>query len=128
MSGYEIYIFLQKKLLNYLQTLETLIRCRILRHLIWVCTVCQLPFCGSPDYNGLRILWYISGTANYYHMQLVRGKTVRLDPNSPFTVREVGNFIIITTPQGITLEWDRGTRVYVKLKSDQQGQVLAFVA
>ena len=23
--------------------METLIRCRILRHLIWVCTVCQLP-------------------------------------------------------------------------------------
>ena len=21
--------------------------------LIWVCTVCQLPFYGSPDYNGL---------------------------------------------------------------------------
>ena len=25
----------------------------ILRHLIWVCTVCQLPFLGSPDYNEL---------------------------------------------------------------------------
>ena len=53
-SGYEIYIFLEKKKwLNYLQTVETLIRRRILRRLIWVCTVCQLPFYGSPDYNGL---------------------------------------------------------------------------
>ena len=34
--------------------METLIRCHILRHLIWVCTVCQLPFYGSPDYNGLK--------------------------------------------------------------------------
>ena len=34
----------REKWLNYLQTVETLIRCRILRHLIWVCTVCQLPF------------------------------------------------------------------------------------
>ena len=25
----------------------------ILQCLIWVCTVCQLPFKGSPDYNGL---------------------------------------------------------------------------
>ena len=33
--------------------METLIRRRILRHLIWVYTVCQLPFYGSPDYNGL---------------------------------------------------------------------------
>ena len=29
------------KWLNYLQTVETLIRCRNLRCLIWVCTVCQ---------------------------------------------------------------------------------------
>ena len=39
----------REKWLNYLQTVETLIRCRIL---IWVCTVCRLPFYGSPDYNG----------------------------------------------------------------------------
>ena len=52
-SGYEIHIFLEKWL-NYLQTGETLIRSRILRRLIWVCTVCQLPFYGSPDYNGLK--------------------------------------------------------------------------
>ena len=43
----------RKKWLNYLQTVETLIRHRILRRLIWVC---QLPFCGSPDYNGL--IWW----------------------------------------------------------------------
>ena len=24
-----------------------------MRRLIWVCTVCHLPFYGSPDYNGL---------------------------------------------------------------------------
>ena len=34
--------------------MKTLIRRRVLRRLIWVCTVCQLPFYGSPDYNGLR--------------------------------------------------------------------------
>ena len=36
------------KWLNYLQTLETLIRLGILWHLIRVCTVCHLPFWGSP--------------------------------------------------------------------------------
>ena len=35
-----------EKWLNYLQTVETLIRCHILRHLIRVSTVCQLPFKG----------------------------------------------------------------------------------
>ena len=46
----------REKWLNYLQTVETLIRRHVLRHLIWVCTVCQLPFYGSPDYNGLITL------------------------------------------------------------------------
>ena len=54
MSGYEIYIFLEKKWLNYFQTVETLIRRRVLQRLIWVCTVCRLSFYGSPDYNGLN--------------------------------------------------------------------------
>ena len=45
----------REKWLNYLQTVETLIRGCVLQHLIWVCTVCQLPFYGSPNYNGLRI-------------------------------------------------------------------------
>ena len=51
----------REKWLNYLQTVETLIRRRILRRLIWVCTVWQLPFYGSPDYNGLKVsLFYWS--------------------------------------------------------------------
>ena len=33
----------REKWLNYLQKVETLIRSRTLRCLIWVCTVCQLP-------------------------------------------------------------------------------------
>ena len=40
---------------NYTFTgLQTTMGYRILRRLIWVCTVCQLPFYGSPDYNGLN--------------------------------------------------------------------------
>ena len=44
----------REKWLNYLQTVETLIRRRVLRRLIWVCTVCQLPFYGSPDTDRLN--------------------------------------------------------------------------
>ena len=36
--------FLGEKLLNYLQIVKTLIKCSILQHLIWVYTVCLLPF------------------------------------------------------------------------------------
>ena len=45
---------LREKCLNYLQTVETLVRCCILWFLIRVCTACQLPFYGSPDYNQLK--------------------------------------------------------------------------
>ena len=44
-----------EKWFNYLQTFKTRIRRRILRHLICGCIVCQLPFKGSPDYNGLSL-------------------------------------------------------------------------
>ena len=43
----------KEKWLNYLQTAETLNRRRVLWRLIRVCTVRQLPFKGSTDYNGL---------------------------------------------------------------------------
>ena len=45
------------KRLIYLQTVETLIRRHVLRRVIWFCTVCHLPFYGSPDYNGLKIFY-----------------------------------------------------------------------
>jgi len=68
----------------------------------------------------------LSGTANFYRIQLVKGKPVFPEAGSPFTVQEVGNFIIITTTQGITLEWDKGTRLYLKLSPQLQGQVRPF--
>ena len=54
----------REKWLNYLQTAETLIRRRVLRRLIWVCTVYQLPFYGSPDYNALTSACAYSFTRN----------------------------------------------------------------
>ena len=39
----------REKWLNHLQIVETLKRWCFLQHLSWVCTVCQLPFCGFPD-------------------------------------------------------------------------------
>ena len=50
----------RKKWFNYLQIVETLIRRSALWRLIWVCTVCQLPFWGSPNYNSLSKLDLIS--------------------------------------------------------------------
>ena len=49
--------------LNFLlfkQTVQTLIRCRVLRHLIWVSTVCQCLKCSRPSFTDnplLTALW-----------------------------------------------------------------------
>ena len=36
-----------------MQTVKTLIRHRVMRHLIWVCTVCRRPFYETLSTNGL---------------------------------------------------------------------------
>ncbi|KAL4222951.1 Mucin-5B [Mactra antiquata] len=82
--------------------------------------------CGTTGVTCTRSISFSigeQGTANFYRIQLVQGKPVVPEPGSPFTVREVGNFIIITTPQGITLEWDKGTRLYLKLRTEHRNQV-----
>ena len=48
-----------------LQIVETLIRCHVLWRLIWICTVCQLPSYGSPEYNGLSSL---NKVCTVYHL------------------------------------------------------------
>ena len=55
---------LREKWLNYLQTVETLIRHRVLQRLIWICTVCQVLFYRSPDYNSL---FGVNITKTYKH-------------------------------------------------------------
>ena len=39
-----------------MQTVQTLIKCRVLWRLIWVYTVCRYPFYRSLDMNGLTKL------------------------------------------------------------------------
>ena len=50
--------------------METLIRCHILWHLIWVCTVCQLLFYRSPDYNGWRHVTCNMSSSTYYYCNI----------------------------------------------------------
>ncbi|XP_076461744.1 uncharacterized protein LOC143294198 [Babylonia areolata] len=63
------------------------------------------------------------GTQSFYKLQLVRGQSVKPDPGSPFTVREVGEFVYIDTPFGLSIQWDKGTRVYVRLETQHMGKV-----
>lgn len=65
----------------------------------------------------------VAATPTFYKLQLVRGQAVKPDPGSPFSVREVGGFVYIDTPFGLSIQWDKGTRVYVRLETQHIGKV-----
>ncbi|XP_019618909.1 PREDICTED: SCO-spondin-like [Branchiostoma belcheri] len=46
---------------------------------------------------------------------LVRGKPIVADRGSGFYVRTAGMFLFLATEFGLSVQWDKGTRVYVKL-------------
>ena len=50
------FYYVLQKFQYLMQTVKTLIRCHLLQYLIWICTVCQLPFGGFPNLNGLKII------------------------------------------------------------------------
>ena len=54
-SGSDIFRNLFKKWWNFLQTVNALIRRRVLRRLIWAYTVCQLPVLRFPVQKLLRV-------------------------------------------------------------------------
>ena len=55
--GWYFLIFIQNFKRNFCKyTVENLIRRRILRHLIWFCTVCRVPTKKTLGLYGLRIL------------------------------------------------------------------------
>ena len=74
--------------LNYWQTVETLIRCRILQHLIWVCTVCQVPFWG------------------FFRLQWVKGTSIDPDPKKDVHVCS-SSWLVVPTLLGLFLPFIR---------------------
>jgi len=61
---------------------------------------------------------------DFHQLHLVRGKPIKVQAGSPLTVREVGLFVIIDTPFGLTIHWDKGTRIYVKLQRNHVNKVI----
>ncbi|XP_019648029.1 PREDICTED: SCO-spondin-like [Branchiostoma belcheri] len=45
------------------------------------------------------------------------------DPPAKYRIQKAGLFLIVKTPYGMSLMWDVGTRVYVKLEPKYMGQV-----
>ncbi|XP_067648949.1 mucin-5AC-like [Haliotis asinina] len=63
------------------------------------------------------------GSANFYRLNLVRGKPVTTEPGSPFDIRDVGNFLYVNTTFGITMQWDKGTTLYIRLSTPHRNKV-----
>lgn len=65
----------------------------------------------------------VSGTPSFYSVRLVRGQPVSGEPGSPINVRSVGRFVHLDTPFGVSLQWDQGTRLYIRLSTQHRAQV-----
>ena len=64
----------REKMLYYLKTVETLIRCRILRHLMWVCTVCPvntLLVVSRLKWVNFFFHYFFTETMAWHFMQIV---------------------------------------------------------
>ncbi|CAH1788460.1 unnamed protein product, partial [Owenia fusiformis] len=63
------------------------------------------------------------GTSSYVEMQLIRDRNIVVPSNAPFSVQEVGLYVFVVTDIGVTLMWDKGTRLYIRLDSRHSGKV-----
>ncbi|XP_021374155.1 SCO-spondin-like [Mizuhopecten yessoensis] len=85
--------------------------------------------CGTSGVTCTKSITFevgVPGSLNFFRIQLIRGKPVYVESTSPFHKQEIGNFVIITTDSGITLTWDKGTRVYLKLSTIHKGKVVGL--
>ena len=54
---------------------------------------------------------------------MLKGKEVEIDRSSVFKKREVGLSLFIDTSIGLTIQWDKGTHIIVKLDEQHSGKV-----
>ena len=56
-------------------------------------------------------------------LSLIKGKKVEVERTSPYKIREAGLYVFIDTPIGVTLQWDMGTYITVKVEGSHKSQV-----
>ncbi|XP_071496125.1 uncharacterized protein [Diadema antillarum] len=79
--------------------------------------------CGTSGVTCTKSITFTIGTgANQEKMQLVRGKPVPQSAGS-FQISLVGSYVYVHTKIGITLIWDQGTWIQVKLDPMYKGKV-----
>ncbi|RUS78727.1 hypothetical protein EGW08_013514, partial [Elysia chlorotica] len=82
--------------------------------------------CGTSGVTCFKQLEFTvgtEGTADFYRLELIKGQTVIAEPGSPFDVQEIGEMVYVKTPFGVTLQWDKNTRVYIRLATEHMQMV-----
>ncbi|XP_033097307.1 mucin-5AC-like, partial [Anneissia japonica] len=84
----------------------------------------QNILCGSTGVTCTKsIIFNVGSGVDKETVELVRGKTLELPMNSHFHMHDIGNYIFITIPEGVTLQWDRGTLMYIRLSPEHSKNV-----
>ncbi|XP_019625453.1 PREDICTED: mucin-5AC-like isoform X5 [Branchiostoma belcheri] len=79
--------------------------------------------CGTSGVTCTKnIIVTLGSGASRQRLSLVRGQPITAD-GTDFTIRQAGMFVFVSTPIGLTLQWDKGTRVYIKLVPAWKGYV-----
>ncbi|XP_063975011.1 hemocytin [Diachasmimorpha longicaudata] len=80
--------------------------------------------CGSSGVACSKSISLTVGNGNNQEkITLTRGKDLLKENFQRIVTREAGNFVFLDVPDlGLTLQWDRGTRVYVKLQPKWKGR------
>ncbi|XP_078600776.1 uncharacterized protein LOC144875877 isoform X3 [Branchiostoma floridae x Branchiostoma japonicum] len=79
--------------------------------------------CGTSGVTCTKnIIVTLGSGANRQRLSLVRGQPITAD-GTDFTIRQAGMFVFVSTPIGLTLQWDKGTRVYIKLLPAWKGYI-----
>ncbi|XP_070536988.1 von Willebrand factor-like [Ptychodera flava] len=56
-------------------------------------------------------------------IKLERYSSVTVPPGSQFEVWKAGLYVFVRSKEGVTIKWDKGTRVYIKLEPKHMGMV-----
>ncbi|XP_077861966.1 mucin-2-like [Saccoglossus kowalevskii] len=92
-------------------------------HIQYSVTTENIP-CGTSGVTCTKSVIFTVGSGNdRQRIELVRDNPVVFPKDSVFQVWETGRFVFIRIQEGVTVQWDRGTRVYVKLDPKHRGMV-----
>ncbi|XP_019623677.1 PREDICTED: mucin-2-like isoform X2 [Branchiostoma belcheri] len=80
--------------------------------------------CGTSGVTCTKNIVFTLGSGpTRQRLTLVRGQPITVTQGQDFRVRESGMFIFINTPIGVELQWDKGTRIYIRLEPHMKNQV-----